>query len=126
MQLRAIDQWKYSFQNYGEGESHICSYVCHSRDGGMPRQVVGSREAALETLRVLRQVVSKARFSNIDQLVNLIRSVGRRLVEAQPKGAPLPFPLSATHALTGTSQSTPSETPCARSCTISARSTTRQ
>ncbi|THG94430.1 hypothetical protein EW026_g7043 [Hermanssonia centrifuga] len=50
------------------------------------RQVIGSREAALETVRVLRQVVSKARFSNIDQLVNLIRSVGKRLVEAQPKG----------------------------------------
>lgn len=51
------------------------------------RQVVGSRETALETVLVLRQVVSKARFSNIDQLIALIRSVGRRLVEAQPKGA---------------------------------------
>ena len=50
------------------------------------RQVVGSREAALETLKVLRQVVSKARFSNLDQLITLIRCVGRRLVEAQPKG----------------------------------------
>ncbi|CAL1705286.1 unnamed protein product [Somion occarium] len=49
------------------------------------RQVVGSREAALETVLVLRQVVSKARFSNIDQLISLIRSVGKRLVEAQPK-----------------------------------------
>ncbi|KAJ3762694.1 hypothetical protein FB446DRAFT_646428 [Lentinula raphanica] len=49
------------------------------------RQLVGSRAAALETLLVLRQVVSKARFSNIDQLVNIIRAVGRRLVEAQPK-----------------------------------------
>jgi len=49
------------------------------------RQVVGSRRAALETLLVLRQVVSKARFTNIDQLVEIIRSVGRRLVEAQPK-----------------------------------------
>ncbi|PSR81497.1 hypothetical protein PHLCEN_2v6355 [Hermanssonia centrifuga] len=54
----------------------------------LTRQVIGSREAALETVRVLRQVVSKARFSNIDQLVNLIRSVGKRLVEAQPKGQP--------------------------------------
>ena len=52
------------------------------------RQVVGSREAALETLRLLRKVVSKARFSNIEQLINLIRSVGKRLVEAQPKGMP--------------------------------------
>ncbi|KAI0685670.1 eukaryotic translation initiation factor 2B beta subunit [Cytidiella melzeri] len=50
------------------------------------RQVVGSREAALETVKVLRQVVSRAKFSNIDQLVGLIRLVGRRLVEAQPKG----------------------------------------
>ncbi|KDQ60904.1 hypothetical protein JAAARDRAFT_67332 [Jaapia argillacea MUCL 33604] len=49
------------------------------------RQVVGSRNAAIETTLVLRQVVSKARFSNIDQLVDIIRSVGRRLVEAQPK-----------------------------------------
>ncbi|KAK7054638.1 GCD complex subunit gcd7 [Paramarasmius palmivorus] len=49
------------------------------------RQVVGSRATALETLLVLRQVVSRARFSNIDQLVDIIRSVGRRLVEAQPK-----------------------------------------
>ncbi|KAG1903792.1 uncharacterized protein F5891DRAFT_53958 [Suillus fuscotomentosus] len=49
------------------------------------RQVVGSRETALETVLVLRQVISKARFSNIDQLVEIIRSVGRKLVEAQPK-----------------------------------------
>ncbi|KAF5381036.1 hypothetical protein D9615_004156 [Tricholomella constricta] len=49
------------------------------------RQVVGSRATALETLLVLRQVVSKARFSNMEQLVEIIRSVGRRLVDAQPK-----------------------------------------
>ncbi|KAG6333225.1 hypothetical protein ID866_5860 [Astraeus odoratus] len=49
------------------------------------RQVVGSRETALETVLVLRQVVSKARFSNIDQLLGIIRAVGRKLVEAQPK-----------------------------------------
>ncbi|KAF8637339.1 hypothetical protein AX17_002840 [Amanita inopinata Kibby_2008] len=49
------------------------------------RQVVGSHAAAMETLLVLRQVVSKAKFSNINQLVDIIRSVGRKLVEAQPK-----------------------------------------
>ncbi|KAF8447853.1 hypothetical protein L210DRAFT_3715759 [Boletus edulis BED1] len=49
------------------------------------RQIVGSRETALETVLVLRQVISKARFSNIDQLVETIRSVGRKLVDAQPK-----------------------------------------
>jgi len=40
----------------------------------------------LETLHVLRQVIAKARFSNFEQLVEIIRGVGRRLVEAQPKG----------------------------------------
>ncbi|KAF7970213.1 hypothetical protein HWV62_8451 [Athelia sp. TMB] len=49
------------------------------------RQIVGSRQAALETVVVLRQVISKARFSNFEQLVAIIRSVGKRLVEAQPK-----------------------------------------
>ncbi|KAF9484693.1 nagb/rpia/CoA transferase-like protein [Pholiota conissans] len=49
------------------------------------RQVVGSRAAALETLLVLRQVISKARFSNLEQLVAIIRDAGRRLVDAQPK-----------------------------------------
>ncbi|KAI0063423.1 nagb/rpia/CoA transferase-like protein [Artomyces pyxidatus] len=49
------------------------------------RQVLGSRETALETALVLRQVVSKARFTNIHQLVEIIRDVGRKLVEAQPK-----------------------------------------
>ncbi|KAJ7286085.1 hypothetical protein C8J57DRAFT_1286677 [Mycena rebaudengoi] len=49
------------------------------------RQIVGSRATALETLLVLRQVISKSRFSNMEQLVAIIRSVGRRLVEAQPK-----------------------------------------
>ena len=50
------------------------------------RQLVGSRQTALETVLVLRQVITKARFSNIEELVQLIKRVGRRLVEAQPKG----------------------------------------
>ncbi|KAF7322623.1 Translation initiation factor eIF-2B subunit beta [Mycena chlorophos] len=49
------------------------------------RQLVGSRATALETLLVLRQVISKSRFSNLEQLVAIVRGVGRRLVEAQPK-----------------------------------------
>lgn len=51
------------------------------------RQLVGSRETALETVHVLRQVVLRAKFSTIDELIGLIRNLGRRLVEAQPKGA---------------------------------------
>jgi len=55
------------------------------------RQIVGSRATALETLLVLRQVISKARFSNFEQLVEIIRDVGRRLVDAQPKGLWITF-----------------------------------
>jgi len=61
------------------------------------RQIVGSRRAAIETLLVLRQVVSKARFSNIEQLVEVIHSAGRRLVEAQPKGKSLVIALCGHH-----------------------------
>ena len=61
------------------------------------RQIVGSRRAALETLLVLRQVVSKARFSNIEQLVEIIHSAGRRLVEAQPKGKSLAVTSRSPH-----------------------------
>jgi translation initiation factor eIF-2B subunit beta len=65
--------------------------LCYSFHGLIPsaRQVIGSRRAALETLLVLRQVVSKARFSNIEQLVEIIHIAGRQLAEAQPKGMSL-------------------------------------
>lgn len=51
------------------------------------RQVCGSRQAALETLFVLQKVVSEAHFSHIDELLDLVKSIGARLVRAQPKGA---------------------------------------
>jgi translation initiation factor eIF-2B subunit beta len=67
------------------------------------RQLVGSRATALETLLVLRQVISKSRFSNMEQLVAIIRSVGRRLVEAQPKGLDVsmhvPYVVSLLHGI---------------------------
>lgn len=46
----------------------------------------------METLLVLRQVITKARFSNLEQLVGIIREAGRRLVDAQPKGGYLFVP----------------------------------
>ncbi|KAG9012096.1 GCD complex subunit gcd7 [Tulasnella sp. JGI-2019a] len=49
------------------------------------RQVVGSHATALETVKLLRQVVSAAKFTSLDQLVKLVRAVGRELVAAQPK-----------------------------------------
>ncbi|EJU05665.1 nagb/rpia/CoA transferase-like protein [Dacryopinax primogenitus] len=49
------------------------------------RQVIGAQETALETALLLRQIVSVARFNNIDQLIQLIKSIARRLTDANPK-----------------------------------------
>ncbi|KAF8320105.1 eukaryotic translation initiation factor 2B subunit 2 [Clavulina sp. PMI_390] len=50
----------------------------------MVRQIVGSRAAALETVVLLRQVVASARFSKIEELLKLVRFIGKRLQGAQP------------------------------------------
>ncbi|KAH8813508.1 eukaryotic translation initiation factor 2B beta subunit [Flagelloscypha sp. PMI_526] len=49
------------------------------------RQIVGAHACALQTLLVLRQVVSRAKFSQIEEIIELVRAVGRRLSEANPK-----------------------------------------
>ncbi|CAE6516954.1 unnamed protein product [Rhizoctonia solani] len=49
------------------------------------RQVSGAHDTAVETVLLLRQVVSTARFSSIEQLLAMLRSVGKRLIAAQPK-----------------------------------------
>ncbi|KZS88358.1 eukaryotic translation initiation factor 2B subunit 2 [Sistotremastrum niveocremeum HHB9708] len=48
------------------------------------RQIVGSRLTAIETLLVLRQYITKAKFTTIDQLIQKIKGIGARLVAAQP------------------------------------------
>ncbi|KAG8934596.1 GCD complex subunit gcd7 [Tulasnella sp. 418] len=50
------------------------------------RQVAGAHQTASETVLVLRSVISSAKFSSLEQLVSIIKSVGRVLVDAQPKG----------------------------------------
>ncbi|KAI5121008.1 hypothetical protein M0805_005954 [Coniferiporia weirii] len=62
-------------------QRQIESLVCRLRR----RQLVGSRETAIETVHVIRQVVLRARFTHIDELISMIKFTGRRLVEAQPK-----------------------------------------
>ncbi|GAO51940.1 IF-2B-domain-containing protein [Saitoella complicata NRRL Y-17804] len=49
------------------------------------KQIRGSHNVALETALVLRQVVSNARWSNQDQLVDQVKEIGRRLVKAAPR-----------------------------------------
>lgn len=55
---------------------------------GLFRQVIGSRQTALETVLLLRQVVASAKFNSIEQLIGMVKGVGKRLIEAQPKGMP--------------------------------------
>ncbi|ORY02083.1 translation initiation factor eIF-2B beta subunit [Basidiobolus meristosporus CBS 931.73] len=49
------------------------------------RQVVGSWQVSVETAILLRQVVSISRWNNVDVLIATVKSVGKRLVAAQPQ-----------------------------------------
>ncbi|GAA5866834.1 hypothetical protein JCM3774_001816 [Rhodotorula dairenensis] len=49
------------------------------------RQLIGSREVALEVVKLLRDVVAGAKFSSFQQLVDHLEEVGRLLQEAGPK-----------------------------------------
>ncbi|TNY19163.1 translation initiation factor eIF-2B subunit beta [Rhodotorula diobovata] len=49
------------------------------------RQLIGSREVALEVIRLFREVVASAKFSSFEQLVAHLDEVGKSLQEAGPK-----------------------------------------
>ncbi|XXH03631.1 hypothetical protein Hte_010036 [Hypoxylon texense] len=48
------------------------------------RQIQGSEPCAIATARVLLQVVAKDKWNDVDQLIERIQLVGRKLVAAQP------------------------------------------
>ncbi|KAL1412584.1 GCD complex subunit gcd7 [Vanrija albida] len=49
------------------------------------RQIVGSRNVALATIALIQNIVRSVKYNTIDELLAIIRDVGRRLVEANPK-----------------------------------------
>ncbi|GAA5842329.1 hypothetical protein JCM11251_003986 [Rhodosporidiobolus azoricus] len=49
------------------------------------RQLIGSREVALEVVRLLREVVAQAKFGSFEQLTAHLEEVGKLLQEAGPK-----------------------------------------
>jgi len=49
------------------------------------RQIKGSEPCAIATIHILRQVVARARWHDVNQLLDKVQQVGRRLVEAQPR-----------------------------------------
>jgi len=50
------------------------------------RDLISSRQTALETAQLLYRFVGSARYNSIEQLLEQIRTVGKRLVAANPKG----------------------------------------
>lgn len=64
------------------------------------RQVVGSRNIALATAQLCHTVVRSAKFTTIDELLALVKAVGRKLVEANPKGEVLPLMFDQSRAET--------------------------
>ena len=48
--------------------------------------MIGSNQTALETALLLRVVVSNAKFKTIDELLEIVKSVGQLLTNSQPKG----------------------------------------
>lgn len=49
-------------------------------------QIPSGFQIALETALLLRQMVSAARWSDINQLITQIQKWGSKLIEAQPRG----------------------------------------
>ncbi|WRT69806.1 uncharacterized protein IL334_006797 [Kwoniella shivajii] len=49
------------------------------------RQIVGSLNVALATAALIQNIVRSARYSTIDELLALIKSVGKKLIDANPK-----------------------------------------
>ncbi|KAK9782376.1 putative Initiation factor 2 subunit family protein [Seiridium cardinale] len=49
------------------------------------RQIQGSESCALATAHILLQVVARDKWSNVDQLIERVQSVGRKLVAASPR-----------------------------------------
>lgn len=52
----------------------------------LPRQIVGSNSSALETAFLLRDIITNARFSSGEELIRMVREIGKRLIRAQPVG----------------------------------------
>jgi translation initiation factor 2B subunit (eIF-2B alpha/beta/delta family) len=50
------------------------------------RLLIGSFACAVETLLLLRNIISHGRWTTAKSLMTLIRDVGNRLVQAQPIG----------------------------------------
>jgi len=63
------------------------------------RQLIGSRQVALEVVRLLREVVASAKFNSFEQLIGHIEEVGKVLQDAGPKGKALLSSPTGSHGV---------------------------
>ncbi|PIA13914.1 nagb/rpia/CoA transferase-like protein [Coemansia reversa NRRL 1564] len=64
-----------------EATIYVEDFITRLRRG----QVIEAKKVAIETVNLMRHVISISRWDNVTMLVELIKSVGRKLVSAQPR-----------------------------------------
>jgi translation initiation factor eIF-2B subunit beta len=50
------------------------------------RQIVGSLNAAIATATLIKNIVRHVKYSTVEELINIIKAIGRRLMDANPRG----------------------------------------
>jgi hypothetical protein len=54
------------------------------------RHIVGSRNAAIATATLIKNIVRHVKYSTVEELINIIKAIGKRLMDANPRGTPEP------------------------------------
>lgn len=50
------------------------------------RQIIGSLNVALATGALIQNIVRTVRYNTVDELISVIKAIGRRLMDANPRG----------------------------------------
>jgi translation initiation factor eIF-2B subunit beta len=50
------------------------------------RQIIGSLNVALATGALIQNIVRTVRYNTVDELITVIKAIGRRLMDANPRG----------------------------------------
>lgn len=60
------------------------------------RQIIGSLNVALATGALIQNIVRTVKYSAVDELIGVIKAIGRRLIDANPRGMSLEIDLFQT------------------------------
>ena len=50
------------------------------------RHIVGSRNAAIATATLIKNIVRHVKYSTVEELISIIKAIGKRLMDANPRG----------------------------------------